>query len=239
MRRFLGILLTSWLFCSLAHATLAFDAHSASQTSGYTHTPAGTPAAVLHFVHQYADLIDNGFTCTYGGVSIPRITFAVLDGSDEDVAIYGYALFAGIPTGAQTVACTGGNHFITYTATGTGTLRLAGTTGYCVIQIEASTNQSCSITGIAGASLGFIGMTSGCNATANMAPLTGWTEADDTDRGIWIAWSAYMTTEQASGNITAGYTTICGNVEVAAIGIGIEETPAASGRPARRAVVID
>src|SRR3990167_3771959 len=101
MRKLFLLSLAILLSCSLAHATLAFDAHSASQTSGYTHTPAGTPAAVLHFVHQYADLIDNGFTCTYGGVSIPRITFAVLDGSDEDVAIYGYALFSGIPTRAH------------------------------------------------------------------------------------------------------------------------------------------
>ena len=238
MRKLFLLSLAILLSCSLAHATLAFDAHSASQTSPYTHTPAGTPAAVIQYVHQFADLTDNGYTCTYGGVSIPLVTFAVKDGT-EDVAIYSYALFSGIPTGAQSVACTGGGHFITYTATGTGTLRLAGTSGYCVIQVESSTDESCSITGIAGASLGFIGMTSGCNSTGFTGPITGWTEGDDTDRGAWIAWSAYMTAEQASGNITAGFTTNCGIQARVAIGIGIEEVPVVSGRPARKPVQID
>jgi len=89
--------------------TIAFDATSGSAalintatTTNWTHTPAGTPRAVVGLVPQGTST-DTVTSLSYGGVAMTRIR-RVPRSSAEACDVYTYFLGAGIPTGAQTVS---------------------------------------------------------------------------------------------------------------------------------------
>lgn len=87
---------------------IAFDAASRNSTTSqtvdasFTHTPVGTPAAVVVLISQIGTT-DQVVGVTYGGVALSRVNRQSQAGGGDPTQTYVYALFAGIPTGAQTV----------------------------------------------------------------------------------------------------------------------------------------
>jgi len=89
--------------------TIAFDATSGSAalintatTTNWTHTPAGTPRAVVGLVPQGTST-DTVTSMSYGGVAMARIRRQARAGAEAG-DVYTYFLGSGIPTGAQTVS---------------------------------------------------------------------------------------------------------------------------------------
>lgn len=122
---------------ALAFGAVSTPSGTFTGDTSWTHTPAATPAAVLVFVISDA-WAGSGWskpTITYGGVSVPTI---LSQGASSGVGVVdGYALLAGIPAGAQTVAVTaGGNTLVKHAACLTvlstmgGTAVLDSHTGY-------------------------------------------------------------------------------------------------------------
>lgn len=93
---------------------VAFDARTLGQASGsFSHTPVGTPRAVI------VGVVDNGTTLvtavTYGGVALARVDSATDTGGENGCCDLWF-LGENIPTGTQTVAITGA-HDECYVAT--------------------------------------------------------------------------------------------------------------------------
>jgi len=109
--------------------TIAFDNKTEVERTGtvdpqtWTHTPVGTPKAVVVATVHGNTAIDHVLSCTYGGVSMTKSVTAA-DTQTEDGRADIWFLGAGIPTGAQTVSCdldsatTDDIHFVSITFTG-------------------------------------------------------------------------------------------------------------------------
>lgn len=88
---------------------IAFDAFVESLRTGvtdphtWTHTPVGTPRAVVVTIINRASNTDWVVGITYGGVALTRVTRAT-DSVSEAGAADLWFLGSGIPTGAQTVS---------------------------------------------------------------------------------------------------------------------------------------
>ena len=89
---------------------IAFDAiaskASTNDSTTWTHTPAGTPAGILVFIHQRADQTDVVTAVTYGGIPLARVTRVGNAGAYAASSEYAYFLGSGVPAGAQTVSVT-------------------------------------------------------------------------------------------------------------------------------------
>jgi len=104
--------------------TLAFDAVTVlagSDPQEATHTPVGTPRAVVVLYVSQQLSADNVVGCTYGGVNVPRVRTDA-DTAGEVSRTHVFFLGSGIPTGAQlasidkTTAESGVAVVVTYTA---------------------------------------------------------------------------------------------------------------------------
>jgi hypothetical protein len=96
--------------------TVAFDAvttaSAAASNPSFTHTPVGTPRAVIAFVYGNASATFGASDVTYGGVTMTQV--ASITGSGDgggypdtlNLHWYLYFLGSSIPTGAQTAAGT-------------------------------------------------------------------------------------------------------------------------------------
>jgi hypothetical protein len=88
---------------------IVFDAASEFERTGttdpqtWTHTPTGTPRAVVVAIVHGTSTTDHVSTVTYGGVSMGEVVRAT-DSATELGAAELWFLGAGIPTGAQTVS---------------------------------------------------------------------------------------------------------------------------------------
>lgn len=97
---------------------LAHDAQSFldfTSSNSFTHTPVGTPRAVMVSIAVSTLSTDNVSGVTYGGVTMHRVNTAV-DTATEPARVYQYFLGSNIPTGAQTVAVTVASGISTKTA---------------------------------------------------------------------------------------------------------------------------
>jgi len=87
--------------------TLVFDAASivarGPTERSWTHTPNGTPRAILVYIGQNVGSGDEVTGVTYGGVAMTRARYLAGVSGDEDGAVYAYFLGASVPTGPQTV----------------------------------------------------------------------------------------------------------------------------------------
>lgn len=89
---------------------LAFDAQSSfdlTTSASNTHTPVGTPRAVLVGIAQENGQVDAISGVTYGGVAMTRVTNGWANINSAEVGnAYLYFLGSSIPTGAQSVSIT-------------------------------------------------------------------------------------------------------------------------------------
>ena len=93
---------------ALAYDTLtALTESTATPTISGSHTPIGTPRAVVVYIYGAATTSDQVDGVTYGGVSMTEVTGSpVLDSGGDSGSLYAYFLGASIPTGEQTVEVT-------------------------------------------------------------------------------------------------------------------------------------
>ena len=187
---------------------LAFDAinhiynGTGTNPSG-THTPVGTPKAIVVVIGQYNNVADNVSGVTYGGVAMTRVVFQAAD-QDFDKSSWIYFLGTGIPTGAQTVATTFANASQKYVAcisyTGASDAEVVDSTG--VVSTDQNPRSSLSLSGRTCAVLEG-GMTGAYNA-AQFSPLADWTENDVVDYGNNCGF-VNLYTVIASADVTTGY----------------------------------
>lgn len=220
--------------------TVAHDAYSemAAEARGpgnpqahtWTHTPTGTPAAVLVWVTTSATLTnaaDNMVTAvTYGGVAMTKVREVHGTGS-EPGSTWLYELLAAIPAGAQTVSATVLGFPTSNTANYPWIMGLAVTmtSGGGVIvradddEIVSTGLTNPSVTMDAGANTG-ISYLGGFSARPDVASITAatnctivgshdWTNSDDTAVVI-------QQTTPAAGTFAIGYTAASDDVFMAA-----------------------
>lgn len=196
--------------------TIGFDAFSTSgedsNALAWDHTPSGTPKGVIVGLAQTDGADDQVSGATYGAVSMTRQAFYNISqaGQDNDFAAYLYSLLSSVPTGVQEVAVSRsatGDFIVGYCQTFTtaandteivdvdgldsaggsgdndGTLSLGGDTA-AVVQVCAGGDPA--------------------SPTDQWAPLTDWTEDDETyvDTDDNVAFMSYDTI--GSSDVTFG-----------------------------------
>lgn len=140
----------------------------------WTHTPTGTPAGVIVITSERFDFI--GVTAvTYGGTSMTEITGSPhqhTTGETGQVTVW--FLGSSVPTGAQTVAVTGGaiqRAMVSYTMSASGDMVIQDT--------DATINSDSVLEPSATLSLGsnncFCAFGWGSGRTGSLTPLTDWT----------------------------------------------------------------
>lgn len=190
---------------------VAFDAFSASAGSGtrtWTHTPVGTPRAVIVFA-VLSNATDNITTVTYGGTSCTGIAGSPnVVGTGENCAAHAFFLGASIPTGAQSVVVTqtGGSvgmcaYAITLTAaTDTEVVDSDGTISSTSIADPSVTLSLASRTSFAA-----LAFSSGHDAVTSITQLTGWTNRNEVDLGATVT-ACYTYDTIGTTDVTAGWT---------------------------------
>lgn len=192
---------------------VAFDAFTANanQTGdhNFTHTPVGTPKAVIVWVVEQTTTADHIAGITYGGVSMTEVSGSPnILSTGETGAVYCYFLGSSIPTGAQSVSVdtTATSNYITYCVTLT-----AATSATQVKDSDGTINSTSqanpSITLSLGGLTSFAGLAlhSGQQAVTGITPLTSWTSRSETDRGAQQA-ACYTFNTIGTADVTAGWT---------------------------------
>lgn len=186
-----------------------------------TFTPVGTLKGVFVFVVSPSNEAESNLTSvTYGGVTMTKINYAV-DNAGEPGCCWGYFLGASIPTGAQTVLATytveQQRVMLVIGVTAGADTELAGT-GSGIVQGDTA-NPSVTITGISGASYGAAGIFSGVATLGSITAGTGMTKRQGLDFGAMVADSESSTSQNASGDLTIGFTIASDDVAMVAIAI--------------------
>lgn len=219
--------------------TVAFDAWTPSDNSGsanftttspatFTHTPVGTPRAVLVFIGENAASADVITAVTYGGVSMTRVPTNGLaqDSAGEVGAIFCYFLGSSIPTGAQTVSITHTGSAdvkfpvcITLTAAADTEIGASGK-----LEGDQADPQIALDTG-ATESLRFAAVHSGQNTLGNLSPVTDVSATLSSarfDYGSQVALIGRQTSAASSGSFTIGWTAL--SEDVAMVAVAVQET---------------
>lgn len=193
---------------------VAFDAFSnsgsATASTSWTHTPVGTPRAVIVLIPQYnggTSISDEITTVTYGGVTMTEITGSpVLHAATEAVGCHAFFLGSSIPTGAQTVAITSTStdkyegYCVTLTAAADTVVQDAKT-----FDDNAATAPSVTLALGGNTCFCVVGFCSGFGAVSGIAPLTGWTSRLERDFGTGTG-ACYTYDTIGSTDVTAGWT---------------------------------
>lgn len=227
------VVLLLGLWAGPAWAAVAFDAASASGTGtterSWTHTPSGTPKAVMVGCSQGdTSGADQVTGVTYGALTLTEVTGSPhLKATGEVMATYMYFAGASIPTGAQTV---------TVTVSGAASkkcwsITLTANTDTEIVSVNTSINtdtaQNPSSTQTLSGRTSFVGMvfTSGESAAGNITELSGWTNAvSEADHGNATGGMYYYNTV-AAVDVTIGWTNAT-SVAALAIGLAISEVQA-------------
>lgn len=201
--------------------TVAFDAATTNTTTSFTHTPVGTPRAVILLSVVEANLIT---AVTYGGVAMSEVALSpVVKTTGEPAQVGAWFLGSSIPTGAQTVAITKtgeGSRVSVITLTGADDTEVVDTTS---ISSDSVTDPSATL------SLGgrdcFCCQAgrSGQDAVGGVTPLTGWTELTEADLGTQIAFTHRYNTVGTT-DVTMGWTQLA--EDATAIGVAASEVVA-------------
>jgi hypothetical protein len=219
---------------------IAYDASSqgsgGSNPVSWTHTPVGTPKGVFVGITEHETLSDDVTGVTYGGVALTKVDGLTVDSGEDGTAQVWYR-GSGIPTGAQTVSialsgAAGGTvrgYCITVTAASDKNTQLAGIGSAKVDSSTMSTNPSVTITGIVGASYGFAVLFSGRDSVGLVTAGSGQTMRQQADDGNTTGHAESSTSQNASGNLTIGFTQA--SDDVAMVGVAIEEVSASTNYP--------
>jgi hypothetical protein len=219
---------------------VAFDAASSNGSltvndMSWTHTPVGTPRAVIVFIFQGGSSADTVNGVTYGGVAMSEVTGSPLlrSAGVEVGGVYAYFLGASIPTGAQTVAVD---------STGSGTkqaecITLTGSNDTELVDVDATTNSTSAANPSVTLSLGgrdcWCGLVyaSGVDNPANVSPLTDWTAILEPDVGASTG-GFYRYNTVGTADVTAGYTAAADDATM--IALAVAEVAGGGGGTTRR-----
>lgn len=192
---------------------VAFDAFTANanQTGdhNFTHTPVGTPKAVIVWVVEQTTTADHIAGITYGGVSMTEVSGSPnILSSGETGAVYCYFLGSSIPTGAQSVSVdtTATSNYITYCVTltaATSATQVKDSDGTINSTSQANPSVTLSLGGLT--SFAALALHSGQQAVTGITPLTSWTSRSETDRGAQQA-ACYTFNTIGTSDVTAGWT---------------------------------
>lgn len=238
-RRFLAALICALLTLPVWSA-VAFDASSNATPGGgdlsWTHTPVGTPSAVLCCLVSLNDG-DAVNTITYGAASLTEVALSPnAKATGEDGSVYCFFLGAGIQTGAQTVSISVNGADIK--AATVVTLTAGANTE--VVDTDASINSDSlldpsSTLSLSGrTSFAMIAFYSGQNATSGFAPLANWTSRQEASGGIESA-GFYTFDTIGTSDVTAGWTQTA--EDAVAISVAISEVAAGGGRKRAWAII--
>lgn len=221
---------------------VAFDAFSES-TPGTgnqtcTHNPVGTVRGVIVFCMTLGNT-DEVSTCTYGGAAMTEVTGSpLIKTTGEAMTISAWFLGSSIPTddpATVTVTATASTltkkaFCITYTAdTDTETVDVDAT-----ISSDAIDDPSVTLSLGGRTCAAAIGFLSGKDGLADIAPLTNWTEQDETDGGA-IVLGVYTYDIVGTTDVTAGWTQDNSPSSEDAVAIAVAVSEAAGGAaPFRR-----
>lgn len=212
--------------------TVAFDASAGTTGTGtlsYTHTPVGTPRAVLLFV-VHSGTTDEVTTVTYGGTGMTQISVSPQTKSTGELSVvHAFFLGSSIPTGAQTVevsvsgASTKLGRSITLTASADTEVVDAD-----IISSDSVSNPSVTL-GLGGrTSFVAIGFDSGQIDVASIAPNAGWTSRVEFDFGSHSG-GVYTYDTIGSSDVAAGWdNSAAGGDDANAIAVAISEAAAAT-----------
>lgn len=220
------LLFLCWLVAPV-EATLAFDAVSAGAvqkpTVSWTHTPVGTPRAVIVLIAQDgASGADEVTSVTYGGVTMSEVSGSPNSlATGENGAMYCYFLGSSIPTGAQTVTVnvtgTGGTKWpVAITLTGAADTVVQSSDG--TIHSTSLANPSVTLTSGGNSVFAAIGFFGGQNAPTSNTPLSGWTDRGENDFGTTTG-GVYTFDTVGTSNVTAGYTAAAEDAVMMAVAI--------------------
>lgn len=188
----------------------------------WTHTPVGTPAAVIVFVSQAVGATDEVTGVTYGALSLTEMSGSpVLHTTGEPGAVYAYFAGSSIPTGAQTV---------TVSVNGTASsksgcsITLTASSDCEIVDVDATVNSDSqadpSVTlSLAGrtcfCALGFY---SGANAVGGSTPFTDWTDGFTEDFGSFTG-GFYTYNTIGTTDVTAGWTQVADDAAMIAVAV--------------------
>lgn len=218
-----------------AEATVAFDANSSSPALDgtaqvWTHTPVGTPRAVVVYCLHVAAL-DEYTTVTYGSLELTEVA-----GSPNILAtgeIGGVSVWFGgssIPTGAQTVTASVSG---TTTSKGCAARTFTASADVEVVDVDGLVNASLLNPTVTLAlnsreSYVFLYGYSGVNDVTAIAPFTNWTADAESDIGneVLLVYSYNITSDV---DVSAGWTAAADDVAFLALALSDEPAPVSVG----------
>lgn len=201
---------------------IAFDAKSqkaGSSNISWTHTPVGTPKAIVVSIGNTSstDIVTG---VTYGGVAMTEVSGSPLLNTNEASSVHVYFLGANIPTGARTVTVT---H--SFTVIGATCISLTATADTTQVQ---AVNVDINSTSVANPSdtleLGSVTcwvvetFMSGQDANSGITPLSGWTSQLEYDEGT-VCLGVYSYNTVAADDVTIGWTQTADDAICIAVGI--------------------
>lgn len=211
---------------------VALDAFNAGTNAignmSWTHTPVGTPRAVVVHVFNHTGGPAQVTSVTYGGVAMTEVTGSpLIKSTGEAMVVQSFFLGASILTGAQTVqvnqASTSRNfgRSITYTAAADCEIVDIDAT----ISNDSVANPSATVGLLGRTSAVNIGFVSGHIATTSVTPLSGWTsQLEQTSNSRVDGVYTYDTISTA--DVTVGWTQTAD--DALAIAFAVSEVSAGS-----------
>ena len=211
-----------------ASATVAFDAYSENIGSGdqsFTHTPVGTPRAVI--IYTATGGSSDVTSVSYGGVALTQMTDSPNNHTTgEPQNITGWFLGTSIPTGAQTVLLDAGAATrIVYVVTLTGAADTEIVDVDATIKSDSRADPSVTLSLGGRSSFVSIAFGTGQDASTGTTPFSGWTVRDETDLGTTgLGYYTYDTV--GTTDVTSGWTQTA--EDAVAITAAVSEVQAAS-----------
>ncbi len=214
---------------------VAFDAFTDDGVSGtgnlsWTHTPVGTPRAILVSIAQYVTGADEVSGVTYGGVAMSRVAVN-LKATGQPGGGYVYILGSNIPTGAQTVSVTVSASTATRRGTSmslTGAADTETVDSDTTINSDSLENPSVTLSHAGRTCFDAIVFMSGQNDVSLISPLANWTARLEVDAGPRTLGFYTFDTISAS-DATAGWTQTAQDAVMVAL--AVSEVVAAAGNP--------
>jgi hypothetical protein len=208
--------------------SVAFDAVSFNGGSGdqsFTHTPVGTPRAVVVLIAQVLSGTDSITGVTYGGVAMTEIPGSPnLLVSGEAGASYGYFLGRNIPTGPRTVVVSTGSsqtkRTAVYTLTADTDTTIEDSDGTINSASQANPQVTLSLNSLTcWCAIAFM---SGQGDPSGITPFANWTAQQESDHGSTTT-GHYTYDIVGTSDVTAGWTQAAD--DACAIAIAVREGP--------------
>lgn len=210
-----------------ATADIAFDAAAegtGTTTFNWTHTPAGTPEAVVVFCIVNAATGVNEITgANYAGTAMSNTLWAANDTSGETGRVESYFVVTPVPTGAQTAECVSATgtskHGISISMSASNHMHFfSGCT-----QAGNEENPNCSITNVSNVRALFVvaGLFSGLDAESSVTAGSGYTLGPSHDFTSQTTASIYDSGGETGGNQSVDFT--AASDDTAMVGLGFYE----------------